>query len=368
MEVYRHVGERVRKELEAVLRTWKEPPQGSRDPRPVLPAEVTSRIENAVIKFRTIAIQHQQPSLRQMPARGGPYRESPTPVPMNMPGGFIPVAQPGLNGTSNPVNIAEMVGSLQQRSGTPTFSMTSQYPPQPAVRSPVPIPALPVPQSVPLAYNNATAEYRTPYSSGQPAITQAELQNEVREIHQKASIQNLLEPNNVDLQQLITTLESLKHMLDTQQFGTQPLQQMQAELNKINTRLQAQLSAFMGNAGPASSQVVKPFTPPTIPSYPVVSSPPPVMNFTPPPTALPTSISQPPQLDISALLSGLQPAQHQAANSIALPPSSDNSLLAQLRAAGLVPSSSTPELRPAQSLSKTEALVGALTQDSITKV
>jgi hypothetical protein len=286
---------------------------------------------------------------------------------MNMPGGFIPVTQPGLNGTPNPVNITEMMGSLQQRSGTPTFPMTAQYQPQPAVRSPIPIPALPVPQSMPIPYNNAKAEYGPPYPSVQSAITQAELQNEVREIHQKASIQNLLEPNNLDLQQLITTLESLKHMLDTQQFGTQHLQQMQAELNKISTRLQAQLSTFMANAGPAP-QLEKPFTPPIMPSYPVVSSPPSIMNFAPPPTALPTSIQQPVNLDIGSLLRGLQPSQNHTANPNTYQPTSDNSFLAQLRAAGLVPATPTPERQPDQPALMTEALVGTLNQDSITKM
>lgn len=80
MNAYTLVDGPVRKKLEEMLKTWKEPVPGSLDKRPVFPPEVTRNIENALIKARTAAIQLQQQQARTMQGRNGAvWRSTPTP-------------------------------------------------------------------------------------------------------------------------------------------------------------------------------------------------------------------------------------------------------------------------------------------------
>lgn len=88
MEAYALVDNNVRRKMDEMLKTWKEPVPGSIDTRPVFPPEVTRPIENALIKARTSAVQAHQEHLRsqqQIMGRGRPampptpFRETPTP-------------------------------------------------------------------------------------------------------------------------------------------------------------------------------------------------------------------------------------------------------------------------------------------------
>lgn len=60
MEAYALVDNNVRRKMEEMLKTWKEPVPGSIDTRPVFLPEVTRPIENSLIKARTSAIQAHQ--------------------------------------------------------------------------------------------------------------------------------------------------------------------------------------------------------------------------------------------------------------------------------------------------------------------
>ncbi|KAI9845654.1 MAG: hypothetical protein M1837_004628 [Sclerophora amabilis] len=83
MNAYTLVDSPVRKKLEEMLKTWKEPVPGSLDSRPVFPVEVTRNIENALIKARTAAVQLQQQQQQQARGQSGrsptPWRNTPTP-------------------------------------------------------------------------------------------------------------------------------------------------------------------------------------------------------------------------------------------------------------------------------------------------
>lgn len=93
MEAYALVDSNVRRKMEEMLRTWKEPVPGSIDTRPVFPVEVTRPIETALIRARTSAIQAEQERARNSAqpqlnrVRPGtatgmasvPYRNTPTP-------------------------------------------------------------------------------------------------------------------------------------------------------------------------------------------------------------------------------------------------------------------------------------------------
>ncbi|TQS35538.1 hypothetical protein Golomagni_04041 [Golovinomyces magnicellulatus] len=88
MEAYALVDNNVRRKMDEMLKTWKEPVPGSMDTRPVFPPEVTRPIENALIKAKTSFLQAHQEHMRtqqQMTNRGRqlpsqtPYRETGTP-------------------------------------------------------------------------------------------------------------------------------------------------------------------------------------------------------------------------------------------------------------------------------------------------
>jgi pre-mRNA cleavage complex 2 protein Pcf11 len=82
MDAYTLVDGAIRRKLEEMLKTWKEPVPGSLDSRPVFPIEVTRRIENALIKARTAAIQLQQQQAKSLQGRAQPsWRGTSTPSP-----------------------------------------------------------------------------------------------------------------------------------------------------------------------------------------------------------------------------------------------------------------------------------------------
>src|SRR4051794_34457169 len=56
MDAYSLMDPGTRKAMEGLLKTWKQPVPESMDPRPVFSADVTRDIENALIKYRTVAI------------------------------------------------------------------------------------------------------------------------------------------------------------------------------------------------------------------------------------------------------------------------------------------------------------------------
>lgn len=286
MEVYRHNGQRVRHELEIILGTWKHPPQGSRDPRPVFPPDVTGKIESAVTAFRNITMKQQAPAQQYQ------QRNTPTPIP-------------------NVTDVAEMLRSVHHRPTTPTYPMNPSYNPPPAI-----------PQSVPIQYQS------TP-----PLLTQSDLQQEVKDILQDATLKSMLDPRDLDLKQLIETLNSLKFVLDSTPLGQPTLQQMRSELAKIRTRLQPQLPSMLAN--PAAQALASHSSTP-IP-YPLVSTPPAMMNIAPPPP-------MPPQFDISSIFNILQPSHTSTPVPPPNPPPSvNNPLFAQLRLAGLLSASPTPQ-------------------------
>ncbi|KAH7118010.1 hypothetical protein B0J11DRAFT_537280 [Dendryphion nanum] len=88
MDAYTLMDPGTRKAMEGLLKTWKQPVPESMDPRPVFSHDVTRDIENALIKFRTVAVQQQQAQRHSLPARppipNGAWRNTPTP-PQNIP-------------------------------------------------------------------------------------------------------------------------------------------------------------------------------------------------------------------------------------------------------------------------------------------
>ena len=94
MDAYQLVDPATRRNMEGMLKTWKESIPNSGDPTPVFSPEITKRIENALIKAKTAAVQSQQNQTRSvrptfpLPPRpilspGLPYHNTPTPPNQN---------------------------------------------------------------------------------------------------------------------------------------------------------------------------------------------------------------------------------------------------------------------------------------------
>lgn len=79
MDAYTLVDGNTRRNMEGMLKTWKEPVPGAMDTTPVFPAEVVRPIETALIKFRTVMVQNNRQNQIQQPT----YRNTPTPPQLN---------------------------------------------------------------------------------------------------------------------------------------------------------------------------------------------------------------------------------------------------------------------------------------------
>ncbi|KFZ06444.1 hypothetical protein V501_07407 [Pseudogymnoascus sp. VKM F-4519 (FW-2642)] len=325
MEAYALVDNNVRRKMEEMLKTWKEPVPGSIDTRPVFLPEVTRPIENALIKARTSAIQaHQEYARQQQPLAG---KNRPSPVPFR-------------NTATPPLQHPNMAGN--QYPG-------SQYPPP---------------------YGNQQQQQPGQYQP--PAATQP-WQPQPAQSRGYGVLDDNIDTLNSDIARLITAAKSefaqnpydgsiqtrLKALLDLQSIlGSQKLPPDQIALIKDQVK--------------ALSAASKPQAPPPQPA--------------PAPVQTPVAVSQPPaqQPSLASLLGGqnalaallarststpratpppppanVQPAHSQPSYTLpayppaqgptARPPSATPnpmSLLDQLRAAGLLPSEPAPTGAP----------------------
>lgn len=339
MDTYSRVGAATRRDMDFILRTWKEPPQGSRDPQPVLPADITNQIENALTRFRTISLQQnqQQPRGRVPP-----------------PGPNGPPRAP--NGGNGPAGSAEYMTTLQQRpAGNPNLG-TAYQPPQ-AVPSAAPQPVLPAAQSQPVSYNGAQPSYGAHQQLNQ--ILQAKLQSEIKQIVDVLTLQKVLTPGapNLEIDQLRATLDALIKVLNSEALGMPHLQAMQAELVKISERVQRglppELALLIKGVSQQSTQPAQP-VPATqsnslaalltaAPYAPHSTSTPPPLARPPPPTLAQSGYSLPSAAAYSAPTAFAKPAFQ--------PPGAQRqepNLFAQLMAAGLLPATNAAPKPPTQ--------------------
>jgi len=374
--------------MDFILRTWKDPPQGSRDPQPVLPADITRQIENALIRFRTISFQQNQQQNRQLagtrPASGSKEKAGPNNGPV-----------------ASSAEAAEYMTTLQQRPGAPNFHPGAAYQPTQATRSPVPQPVLPVAQSLPVSFNGVPPNYGAQQQQQQQLnqsamLLQSKLQNEVKQIIEVLTLQKVLAvgPPNLEIEQLLATLNALIKVLNSEALGLSPLQTVQAELVKISDRMQKSLPAELvmllkAASQPPVSQPAQAPVPATFqstasfaallsaaPPYPIhsTSTPPPIARFPLPPlqTTLPLSIAPYP-LPTAAFSSIPATSQPPGNGSNAFPaqPAVEADIIAQLQAAGLLPLTNqtpAPNLYLQQSRPIGRRFGVKLDQDSITKV
>ena len=359
MNAYASVQAPIRKKLDEMVKTWKEPVPGSTDVRPVFPAEITRPIETNLIRFRTLAFQtaQQQQQQRQL----GP------PMPHVVNGPYATAApQADWRNTATP----------PQNNGCYPPANVQGYPPPngfPQVRS-----------LVDLCSNGLTCSQRSPYPSNdqfphpqptpinyQPPY-QAPTAN--RYTYQPPPMEDL-HALHLDLENLITTTKlefaarhwdtglqtKLKALLDLQSIMRNqqlPPNQIQAIRDQVSQLAQTQPPATpIPGQPPSSMPQPNPIPTPTASTY--LAAPPSTIQpsadvqrlldsnalaeilasarakqNTPVPSAAP---SVPPPPNPPAVASLLPPDR------VTTPSSNTSSLLANLKALGmLMPDTSTP--------------------------
>ncbi|KAL9133162.1 MAG: hypothetical protein Q9175_005663 [Cornicularia normoerica] len=245
MNAYSLVNNQVRRKLDEMLKTWKEPVPGSLDLRPVFPAETIRPIENALIKARTAAIQAQQQqqsrAQQETMARGRPmatpnpqWRNTPTPPQARGPSYPPPQQMYGQQNVSN--------GNYQARSQYP---QTTNYPP------PQPITtnyqqSYPQPQAYP--------QYQHPPNHSDP------IHQDVDKLINAARSEFSSNVNDDSLRIRLHALLALQGALKSQ---TLTPQEFQAARNEV-ARLFAEVYGASGPAAPAapSASIPTPYVPP----------------------------------------------------------------------------------------------------------
>jgi pre-mRNA cleavage complex 2 protein Pcf11 len=358
MGAYRQVNDGVRREMESVLRTWKEPVPGLRDTRPILEQHVTQDIENALNKFRAVmgqtqirpqSIPQSLPGMYQAP--GVPYRNSPVQMGQQMQrapsGGHPNYATPNLG--------AFAASQMQQRTATPPT-----YPHlQPnVIRSPL---AGMLQQGQP-SYQS-TPDYGAASQTSQ--LTTASVKQEADSIRQSLLVQQSLGSQDPELPKIISTLDKVNGLLSTQHLDQAALGAIKGQLAALSRRTQEGFNSIMGQ--------MQGTTAPSAPNHSASQA-----SY---PLSFPPSISTPPPIlphQGSANTAGLPPSMlisllTQQSGSTPLPPppqpgqapAEANGFLQQLRAAGLLLGTPTPDIGEAGKSSRYGVY---LNQDSITKV
>ena len=234
MNAYSLVNLNVRRKLDEMLKTWKEPVPGSLDQRPVFPPDTTRHIENALIKARTAAIQEQQQQAartqrelmarqRQMATPNTQWRSTPTPPQANSR--YYPPSQQGFplhtvsNGQYQVSKYRVCVFSVL----TTIFFQQISQPPQMQYHPP---PQVPQPQQQP---------YRQPISYPQqtspPQHQFDSLNRDIADLVRTTKEQIAANVYDHALQGRLQALVALQNIMSQQQL---PPDQLQAVRNQIN--------------------------------------------------------------------------------------------------------------------------------------
>lgn len=364
--------------MEGLLKTWKQPVPDSLDTRPVFPHETTRDIDNALIKYRTVAIQHQQQAARsqrqmlgQAPARVAqslPWRNTPTPP------------QPGVHfAPAQTYNLQYGAGSTTVTQDPRRSQQISTHQLPLAVPSPIPHQAMPNTGGAPLPYGQPPARYSTPTQYPAPAPQSAfgtvppSLLENVRSLIVSATIESATNPTESRTQALLQTLKGLQKILETQQLVPDQIYAIQAEVSRISEVFQKPSpptitpSTFQQTVPALQAPSFAPAVPAMQPAASVPSSATPIFQSSTPSLApaIPAFSSTAPAPSLAQILQQLNPTPASqpslrppvpAPAPAPTPAAAPIDLLASLRAAGLLPGGSvstpsnngTPQIQPAQ--------------------
>jgi pre-mRNA cleavage complex 2 protein Pcf11 len=226
-DAYTLVQPPVRKAMENLLKTWKEPVPGSTSNRPVFPPEVVRPIENALIKFKTVALQGQRPG--QMDPQMA-YRNTPTPPQYN---GQYPPPAIGQRNQFNayggqlvsplPLEMFNIMHIANEIQPTPAQHYT-----QPAFQPSTP--TQPQFQAPPTPSQSAPVDY-------------AGLKSDISSLISTLQIQFAATPHDRAIQKKLNALLDLQKLVTAGAIPPQALQSVRDQVTAVATSLCLQLSS-----------------------------------------------------------------------------------------------------------------------------
>ncbi|TVY23867.1 Uncharacterized protein LHYA1_G006168 [Lachnellula hyalina] len=245
MEAYALVDNSVRRKMDEMLKTWKEPVPGALDTRPVFPRDVTGPIENALIKARTSAIQAQQEHTRsqqQILGRGrpgpspAPYRETPTPP----------------NAYRQPPPVQQGYNSNYPQQQYPSAMNGQQYGQQPHVQQSYGLPPVSRPSSGKFDYTNQDQRPPTqnyiPHNASagswqQPPPQQGysahdnsidELNSDIANLITVFKTDFALNPLDGNIQKRLKALLDLQSIMQSQRLPPQQISEIKTQVAKLS--------------------------------------------------------------------------------------------------------------------------------------
>ncbi|OAP57877.1 hypothetical protein AYL99_08615 [Fonsecaea erecta] len=344
MLAYSQVDGAVRRKLEEMLKTWREPVPGALSTTPVFPIASTQTIVDSLNKFRSQVPptqRHQSTPIQGQPTRvssAQPYRHTPTPpqtLPQFAPTIPLHIRSPQPQPAVPQQPYAQGVPVTYGQPYPPQPSPAPYYQPPPASHTPQYIP--PTPQPAFVAGN---------------AVDLQKLHADIDDLTTDAKIECATHPMDVGAQRKLASLQTLKEILDSGNAS-------ESDLVEIRNTIHQKMTEKMAMSRQAPTQTPLPniplqtsYVPPQPLGQPMQATAP-GPSPAPPPTALFNSTNlaellrttlnqqqatQPPSY-YAASQSGVGTPQY---NTTAPPPPSENPLIAQLRASGLLSAAPTP--------------------------
>src|ERR1700761_2579804 len=157
MLAYSQVDSAVRRKLEEMLKTWREPVPGSLSTTPVFPIASTQTIVDSLNKFRGATAggnRYQSTPAQGQPVRvasAQPYRQTPTPpqsLPQFLPSFAVQIRSPQPQTAVPQLPYAQAPPATYGQSYQPQPVTTPYFPPPPLSHTPQYLPATPQPPPV----------------------------------------------------------------------------------------------------------------------------------------------------------------------------------------------------------------------------
>lgn len=360
MHAYSQVDTNVRRKLEEMLKTWREPVPGLLSTTPVFPISSTQTIVDNLNKFRAATAatsRYQTTPVQGAPARVASaqqsYRQTPTPPQTTVQ---YPPTLPTHIRSPQPHSVTPSIPG-QSYSQAPLASYVQPYPSQsaPYYQQPQQAQAAATPQygAAPLPQYPIPSAGRAP-SSGPVDIQK--LHVDIDDLTTDAKIECATHPMDQAAQRHLTTLQTLKEILESGSTSEEDLINIRNTIMKqMADKLAASRNSSTPASAPASAQIQQQYAiPPPQPQLTPAPLPPApsIFNTTnlaellrltanqqeqqqQQATPQSTLYSQPHSGVGTPLLSGLAPT-------VAPAPATENPLLVQLRASGLLSLAPTP--------------------------
>jgi pre-mRNA cleavage complex 2 protein Pcf11 len=211
MDAYLVVEPPIRRKLEEMLQTWKQPVPGSTSSQPVFASEITRKIDNALIKARTAALQHQQKQMRQNQALGLDRAAGRTPPPPH----FRNTPPPPMANGSAPYMNGHGYDYGRSASGTPNGNTVGRQ----KCHSEVPLSYIAVSQPIQNASASVGLQQLSLQGPPPPAGGSVDtLQSDIFRLIDSCQTAVAREPLNLELQKRLQALVDLRKILQTQQL------------------------------------------------------------------------------------------------------------------------------------------------------